>query len=371
MRVVHIFWALGYGGIETMLVNIANEQARQGAEVCIVIINDMIAEELQRKISREVELVRIGRTRGSKSLAFSKRLNQELDRLCPDVIHLHYSSIYNYLSRRWRRNMSCSVCSTLHAMPHGTCGMAWLPGRMIQNLLFGQGGNVVNLNRIGKVFAISHSVADALKSDFGVDSTVVCNGIHTDMFKRREWVKPDEVFEIVQVSRLVHEKKGQDLLIEAVAKLAEQNYNLHVSFIGDGDSREYLESLAEELGVQSYISFLGTKPQDYLKDHLCEYDLFVQPSRYEGFGLTVAEAMAACVPVLVSSNQGPAEVTENDKYGWVFENGNVDDLTNQLRFLVENYGQCLDKVQPAREHVTREYDVSVTAKRYLEAYKKV
>ena len=69
--------------------------------------------------------------------------------------------------------------------------------------------------------------------------------------------------------------------------------------------------------------------------HLTDYDLFVQPSRWEGFGLTVAEAMAAGVPVLVSEGQGPAEVTQGSRYGWLFANGDADDLQRQIVFIKE------------------------------------
>ena len=48
MKVAHIFWSLTYGGIETMLVNIANAQAADGAEVHVVVINDLYKEELIR-----------------------------------------------------------------------------------------------------------------------------------------------------------------------------------------------------------------------------------------------------------------------------------------------------------------------------------
>ena len=44
MNVVHIFWGLGFGGIETMLVNIANAQVKSGAKVSIIIINDLCEE---------------------------------------------------------------------------------------------------------------------------------------------------------------------------------------------------------------------------------------------------------------------------------------------------------------------------------------
>lgn len=218
MKVVHLFWSLGYGGIETMLVNIANEQAKQGVEVSILIVNDVVAEELRKKLSVAVNFVCIGRQKGSKSLRFLKQIATELDRLQPDVIHLHESVLYNYLPRRWRG----IACCTLHAMPVGTTGIAcrWL--RLIQNLVFHKGGLVMNLNRVDNVFSISRSVATSLKMDFGIDSSIVYNGIQTDRFFMREKKQIGKRIKIVQVSRLEHDKKGQDLLIESTAKLRDQ-----------------------------------------------------------------------------------------------------------------------------------------------------
>lgn len=102
---------------------------------------------------------------------------------------------------------------------------------------------------------------------------------------------------------------------------------------------------------------------------MCNYDLFVQPSRFEGFGLTVAEAMAAEVPVLVSSGDGPAEITCRDKYGWVFSNGDIDNLIYKIKYINNNYVKAIDKAKLARNYVIENYDVSVTARKYLNEYK--
>ena len=56
MNVVHIFWGLGFGGIETMLVNIANAQVKSGAKVSIIIINDLCEESLLQLLYPEVTL---------------------------------------------------------------------------------------------------------------------------------------------------------------------------------------------------------------------------------------------------------------------------------------------------------------------------
>ena len=116
---------------------------------------------------------------------------------------------------------------------------------------------------------------------------------------------------------------------------------------------------------------MGAQSQDYIEKHLHEYDLFVQPSRREGFGLTVAEAMAAGVPVLVSSDQGPAEVIENGKYGWVFSNDDAKDLAEKIAFLSSHKEETLYKAMSAQEYVDKEYNVRTTALRYLKAYQDI
>ena len=84
--------------------------------------------------------------------------------------------------------------------------------------------------------------------------------------------------------------------------------------------------------------FLVKQTQDYVAAHLTDYDLFVQPSRWEGFGLTVAEAMAAGVPVLVSEGQGPAEVNTRQPL-WLAFAMEMPTLTAQIRLIKENYGR--------------------------------
>ena len=361
MKVVHIFWSLTYGGIETMLVNIANAQAADGAEVHVVVINDLYKEELIRAFDDGVTVHLLHRKYRSKGIGFIFRLNRLLMKIKPDAIHLHGSRIYTFL---WRKRLSRVASATLHALPTGSVRRGGLAGRVFPFLF--SSGNVYHIDNVPRVFAISEAVKEDLWKNYGVKSTVVCNGILTRNFKLRQERKPGNTFRIVMVSRLEHDKKGQDLLIEAALKL---NGLVHVDFIGEGSSREFLENLVKKLHAESVVSFLGVKPQPYIAEHLADYDLFVQPSRWEGFGLTVAEAMAARVPVLVSSGQGPAEVTCGDKYGWVFENGNVDDLTNKIKYIYNHYDEAMEKANNALNYVRDIYDVSVTARIYLDLYR--
>ena len=122
-----------------------------------------------------------------------------------------------------------------------------------------------------------------------------------------------------------------------------------------------------ENGAEVHVCII--KPQPYIVEHMADYDLLVQPSRWEGFGLTVAEAMAAKVLVSVSEGQGPAEVTCGYFYGWIFENGNANDLAAKIKYIYDNYDEAMDKANSALNYVQNTYDVSVTARKYLDLYK--
>lgn len=348
-----------------MLVNIANAQAKLGADVYLMIINDEYETTLLNALSTDVKICYLHRKKFSKNLNFILKFNYTLKQINPNVIHLHdphlFGIIFNQALRR-------KTCATLHDMPDGQPSGTTLFHRIFPILNFRLPGNVAFLNKIPYVFSISKSVGDSLLKKTGVKSIIVNNGILTSKFKIRNTTERSKQFNIVQVSRLDHIKKGQDLILEAISRLG---YDVKIDFIGEGDSLDYLKDLSKQLDIENRVRFLGKKTQAYLYENLCKYDLFVQPSRYEGFGLTVAEAVAANVPVLVSEGDGPAEITCGNKYGWTFENSNVNDLTNKLIYIYNHYTEAIKKTLFARNYIVKNYDVSATASRYLKEYKNI
>lgn len=346
MRIVHITYAFGLGGIETMLRNIANEQAVAGHEIHVIVINKSVNSELRESLDRRIVFRCLGRRPGSKNPIPYFRLNFLLQSINADVIHLHYSSIARFLLLP---SLKRKICVT----QHDVCNA--------QNSHF--------LYKCRRIYAISNVVQADIMMWTGLKSEVVLNGIDVDSISHiKQRHDGNDLFRIVQVSRLMHEKKGQHILIKAVSQLVKQGYEkIHLDLIGDGESREYLEKLVAELGLCDYVSFLGARNQSYIYAHLCEYDLYVQPSIYEGFGLTVTEAMAAKVPVLVSENQGPLEIIDNGRYGYPFKNQDIDDCAATIAIFVngENDISMIDK---AYERVVSLYNVKTTAMTYLKSF---
>src|SRR5690606_3578792 len=111
---------------------------------------------------------------------------------------------------------------------------------------------------------------------------------------------------LIAMGRLSPEK-GFDLLIRAVALLRRQHPGCSLTILGDGPEREPLEGLAEELGVAEAVSF-GGQVRDPAA-HLVRGDIFVLPSRFEGFPNALLEAMACGLAVVAADcPSGPRQL---------------------------------------------------------------
>ena len=344
MKILHLLPGLKVGGQETMIVNVANEQVKTD-DVIVMIINDDYDVHLLSLFDERVKIVLIGRPRSSKNPLWLLKLNYKIWRLHPYVVHSHYEKTVMYLLR-----YGYKFVYTIHGFT--------IPPKYLRK----------NRNLI----AISKGIQEDVKRRADMDSTVIYNGLKTESIRQRKTItayNDNEPFKIVQVSRLYHEIKGQDILIKAVAKLRDMGYtNVQLDFIGDGPSMIYLQDLVEKFKLEN-VCFWGTKTIEYINEHLCDYNLLVQPSRHEGFGLTVAEAMVAKIPVVVSDCSGLLEVVDNGRHCLVFKKDDVDDCIEKILEIMNTETVTLQKrVNAAYEYVNNHFSVKITARKYIDFY---
>lgn len=349
MKIAHVICSLCTGGAELMLIDILDKQADHGQDVTLIVVNKQYEQSLINKLPQHIRTIFIDRPEGSKNPFWLLKLNYVLRKLKPEIIHYHHDKAAGMSFRLFDGG---KTIATVH-------------------------DTKINLKyylNLDEVCSISESVQQDLMSRYGIESPVVYNGIDTDLIKRKEFQQHHSKtqYSIVQVSRLNHGKKGQDLLIDAVAKLIDEGFDIGLSLIGVGESEQFLKERAVTLGIEHAVNFLGLRDRNYIYEHLQDYDLLVQPSRYEGFGLTVAEAMIAKVPVLVSDIEGPMEVIGNGLYGRSFRTGSVDSLVDSLRSIFRDYDSVRRIAEhEAYNHALSSFDISVTAKRYIDRYSRL
>jgi glycosyltransferase involved in cell wall biosynthesis len=115
----------------------------------------------------------------------------------------------------------------------------------------------------------------------------------------------DGVFRFISAGQLIH-RKGIDLLIRACATLPQTGWQLDV--YGDGPERPSLERLSSSLQLSDRISFRGTLPNDRLRAAIAAADCAVLPSRFDGWGMLVNEALAVGTPIICTSACGSASI---------------------------------------------------------------
>lgn len=339
MKILHVIFQMHTGGMETMLADIINEQVRLGHEVELLIVNRGENPDVMASIYPEVKISRFGRRPGANPLWLMAKLNVFVLRRRPDAIHLHMHKLCGLL-RVMRRRTVFTVHDLRTPMTYAA------PLRMA---------------------AISEAVAeDVRRRVAGANISVVPNGINTNLVAVREKRGLQRPVRIVQVSRLEAEKKGQDILIRAAALLKQQGIDAELTFIGDGSDRESLEALSARQGVAA--RFLGNLPRRQIYATLKDYDIMVQPSRYEGFGLTVAEGMAAGLPLVVTEGGGPWEVADSGRLAECFVNGSADDCARAINRVIADYPAMLLRAEKAKTHVGLLYSLRRQVAEYMELY---
>lgn len=344
MKILHVIFSLQIGGSETMLVDILNEQVKNSDHsINVLIINDNYNQRLLNKIDSRVNKILLCRQPNSFSIRAFFMFNWNIKRLCPNVIHFHNHDAIKMSFM----NTSQKKYLTVHDI----------------------GLSEINWSQYNSLFAISQAVQHDIYMRSELNAKLVYNGIHIDSVRKKKYELDKKNFKIVQIGRLDHEKKGQDILIKALSAVRNScpDIEIEVDFIGEGASLSYLEQVVVEYGLDDVVTFLGIKDRDFVYQNLCNYDLLVHPSHYEGFGLIVVEAMAAKVPVLVSDNDGPMEIIENGKYGFYFQKGNIEDCAFMIERIIRM--ESLEELcERAYSHVKEKFEIEKTAERYLELY---
>jgi glycosyltransferase involved in cell wall biosynthesis len=193
------------------------------------------------------------------------------------------------------------------------------------------------IRRLSSYIAVSRHTAQRVRTTFGVPSDkirLIHNGVDTAAFERApdprlraSLVGVGEGPLIVTTARLAHQK-GLVYLLEAASSLPGVTF----AIVGDGPQRGELEGLANSLGLNGRVHFVGQ--QTDIGAWLASADIFVLPSLFEGMPLSVLEAMAAGLPVVATDVGGTNEIIENEESGLLVAPANSAALGQAIRRLI-------------------------------------
>ncbi|GAH87044.1 unnamed protein product, partial [marine sediment metagenome] len=200
-----------------------------------------------------------------------------------------------------------------------------------------------------------------LRKNFGRDSVIITNGHHVPPppFKKAD---PPIISWVANIKTL----KQPELFI----KLAENCQDLNVRFLYAGrlTSGPYQKMLLEKTSKLSNLEYLGEIPFEETNDLLSKSSIFVNTSITEGFSNTYIQAWMRETPVVIL-NCNPDDVIKIHKLG--FHSGSFQQLTEDIRYLIENEDARREMGKKAREYALKNHDIEKIGKKYFKVFERL
>jgi glycosyltransferase involved in cell wall biosynthesis len=352
MKILHIITTIERGGAENQLVILCDEQVKMGNEVQVFFLKG--APELFETLSNLGAIVNKLPGRNFMRQVWSfRRLIKEMK---PDVIHAHLprSELVSVFSRT-KVPLVISRHNAEQFYPAAPRSISSFLSRYV-------------CNRAGARIAISNSVRNFLLDNDEVTKekqfSVIYYGYPFPSNRNaRQSTYNAKMKSLLTISRLVPQKDLTTLL-HGLAVLKSKGLLFRMVIVGDGIELSQLKKLSEDLDVHDSIEWTGRveDTQFFYKSA----ELFILSSKYEGFGLVLAEAMYWNLPIICANNQAALEVLGNDYLG-LFDVGNSNQLADKAIWALANSDTLLRQLQKRKDF----FKAEVMAKKIQEIYSSI
>jgi glycosyltransferase involved in cell wall biosynthesis len=161
---------------------------------------------------------------------------------------------------------------------------------------------------------------------------------------------------------------GVDVLAKAFVKVASVNPDVHLILLGGGSQGPKIRQILMNGGVMERVHFGGQVGQRDLPRWYHRADIYISPSHVDGSSISLLEALACGMPSLVSDIPGNREWIEDNVNGWLFRDGDVEDLAEKILNAIKNRRSFKRIGELARKTVEERADWRKNFGKLLEAY---
>jgi len=237
------------------------------------------------------------------------RLRLELDRFRPDMLHLH--AVWEPVQRhaaRWALRHGVPWVLSSHGMLHpDPMSKGWLKKRLYLGLLG------VAVRRARRVLVVNQEEADFVRRALGTPAEVMPNGVEVDAAPPSHATPPTATEGSVLFVGRLQALKGIEGLVRAYAIAARQGLSCPLALVGpDEGALDDVRKTARDAGVDDRVHLLGPIYGDAKRAALRHCRMLAHRPRYEGFGMTIVEAMAEGRPVVTTDRAGVARQCPGD-----------------------------------------------------------
>ncbi len=199
---------------------------------------------------------------------------------------------------------------------------------------------------------------------WGIDLDIFYPGKNEEFLERRGW---QQNFVILSL-RSWEPIYGVDILAKAFIQAVREEPSLRLILLGSGSQSQTIHQIFDQAGLSEDVYWGGQVSQANLPGYYRAADLYVSASHSDGSSVSLMEALGSGLPVVVSNIPGNLEWIEDRKNGWLFEDGDVDDLKERLLDVYNNRNKLEPIKKSARELAETRADWNKNFKKLLGAY---
>ena len=354
--VAHLTYALGFGGLEQVIVNLVNHSTEYPVRHIIITLTE--DQALKSALGPDVEVFCLEKAEGN-DLGSHLRLFSLLREHRVDVLQTYNFSTIEYHPIAW--------LAGLRRLVHSDHGRGGDSSR-------GTGRKQNSLRSFCSLF-LQHYIVVSPDLQRWAETTLklqppklalIYNGVDTERFAPAECTA--EGFNICTVGR-ADPIKNQALMIDAFALACQRDTAFaresRLQIAGDGPIIDELRQRIEHHGMQEQISLLGFRRD---ADKLIQQSqLFVLSSNYEAMPMTILEALACAVPA-VCTDVGGTRYLLSEHEGWLAPAGDASGLADCLLEAFHNPGRRAEKGRAGRTKVVGHYSIDKMVADYMQAY---
>lgn len=278
----------------------------------------------------------------------------------PDIIHSHSPDMGFFVSIP-ARLFHIPIIQTCHGVSFNDPGFPLLKRHM--ELFFLKYGGFACITTVDKL-----SLPDFVAQGIG-NAVYIPNGVDQTFFSLAKESGITAVSKFLFVGRLEHQK-GLDVLVDAVIQLVKMKSGFSVAIIGEGSLKEEISRLISIHSLEHVVHLAGTVGHDELIRQYASADAFLLPSRWEGLPLTLLEAWAAELAVVVSRVGGIPALCEDMVNAVVIEPEDSHSLCRAMRFLMDNPAVA-EKMGHEGHRVATSYSWDSVSRKYEDIYRKI
>ena len=311
------------GGVETLVKEISERLAKRGCEI------EVLTTDPSGSLPKEEQIngVRVKRFKSwapSEAYYFSRTLKRYLAENSEnyDVVHAHSYHAFPALYAAQTKGKN-KLIFTPHY--HGTehtffRSLLHIPYKYVAKKIFEEADRIVCVSDYEKSLIMEKFKVSDRKVK------VIPNGVNLREFEGLAKRKESNNKSILYVGRL-EKYKGVDYLVKAFQRL---DKDMHLEVVGKGPHKKALLKLVSKLGISNRVRFYEDLSKEELLQKYAKADLFVLLSKYEAFGISVAEALASGTPCIVANTSALKEWVDNQNCFGIDYPVDIDELARMI-----------------------------------------